>query len=107
MKNTFHVTLNDQIIYTYTKKTLPARLRRFLDEIDEKMSFEIRMPESIINNPNKIQKLQYVAMSLFNAIESNDTNLQEVMSAYLLSNHPALNEICIIEKNEIINLELK
>jgi len=106
MKNSFDITLNQQIIYTYSKKSLPARLRRFLDEVDDSMSEEIQIDEEKVVRPTEFQKLQYVAMNLFAAVESNNKNQQEVMSAYLLNKKSDLEEIRVIENNDIINLKL-
>jgi len=106
MKNSFNVTLNKQIIYSYKDKPSPARLRRFLDEMDNDMSSGIQLGEVHEKNPSLIQKLQYVSVRLFDAIEKKDTNLMELLSAYLMSRKPELKEISIIEKDDLLNLEL-
>ncbi|MFK5949227.1 MAG: hypothetical protein QM500_10720, partial [Methylococcales bacterium] len=102
----FNVTLNKQIIYTYTDKPAPARLRRFLDEIYNDMSSGIQLGDDWVIEPTDFQKLQYVAMKLFSALDNNDTNQAEVMSAYLMHRKRELKEICIIQNNDLINMKL-
>lgn len=106
MKNCFNVTLNKKIIYTYKDKPSPARLRRFLDEMDNDMASGIQVGENYEKNPTLMQKLQYVSIRLFDAIEKKDSNLLELLSAYLMSRSPELKEISIIEKDGLLNLEL-
>jgi len=106
MKNSFNVTLNEKIIYSYSEKASPARLRRFLDEIDQDMAQGIQLGDRNETNPSLIQKQQYVSMRLFHAIEKNNSNLTELLSAYLMSRNPDLKEISIIEKDNLLNLKL-
>ncbi|RDH83913.1 MAG: hypothetical protein DIZ80_07185 [endosymbiont of Galathealinum brachiosum] len=106
MKNSFNVTRNKQIIYNYSVKPVPARVRRFLDEIEEDMARGIQLGEQKVAAPTDFQKLQFVSLKLFDAIENNDSNILEVLSAYLMSRKPELNEIRIVLSDEIINLKL-
>jgi len=107
MKNSFNVTLNEKIIYSYTDKPAPARLRRFLDEIDNDMANGIQLGELYEVTPSLIQKLQYVSMKLFDAIERKDHNLIELLSAYLMSRNPDIKHIIITESDDLFNLTLK
>ena len=106
MKNSFNVTLNKQIIYTYTDTPAPARLRRYFDEMDNDMSQGIQLGELFVKEPDEFQRLQYVAMKLFNALEAKNINMVEVMSAYLINRRSHLNEVCINLTDELVNLKL-
>ncbi|MCW9046912.1 MAG: hypothetical protein OQK46_02445 [Gammaproteobacteria bacterium] len=106
MKNSFNITLNEKIIYSYAAKPAPARLRRYFDEIDNKMSKGIQLGEHYEKQPSLIQKLQYVSLRLFDAIETKDDNLIELLSAYLMSRNPDLKNILISENDNLINLKL-
>jgi hypothetical protein len=106
MKNSFNVTLNEQIIYSYTEQPAPARLRRYLDEMESHMESGIALGEQHIEQPSDFQKLQYVAMQLFNALDKKDANMAEVMSAYLLNRNVDLREICVTLMDDVINLKL-
>jgi len=106
MKNSFNLTLNEKIIYSYIDKPAPARLRRFLDEMDNDMSRGIHLGGLYQEQPSLIQKLQYVSLKLFDAIERKDNNLIELLSAYLMNRKPHLKEISIIEKEDLLNLKL-
>jgi len=107
MKNSFNVTLNEKIIYSYTDKPAPARLRRFLDEIDNDMNSGIQLGELYEETPSLIQKQQYISMKLFYAIEKNDKNLIELLSAYLMSRSPEIKQVLITESGDLFNLKLK
>ena len=111
MKNSFKIILNKQIIYTYTVKAAPARLRRFLDEMDNDMQSGIKLGDLSVENPTDFQKLQYVAVQLFHALETNNENLAEVMSAYLMKRNCQLSEINITQvkitqENDLFNIQL-
>jgi len=116
MKNSFKVILNKQIIYTYTDKTAPARLRRFLDEMDNHMQSGIKLGNVSVENPTDFQKLQYVAVQLFHALDTDNENLVEVMSAYLMKRNCQLSEINITQEkitqenttqeNDLFNIQL-
>ncbi len=106
MRNKFNLTLNKKIIYTYVEKPVPARLRRYLDEIDSDMDQGISFGGVLVNKPTEFQKLQYIAMTLFHALDRHDLNLVEIMSAYLLSRKNELKEVYITQSNEIVNLKL-
>jgi len=106
MKNSFKVMLNKQIIYTYTDKAAPARLRRFLDEMDKDMQTGIKLGDDSVENPSDFQKLQYVAVQLFHALQMNDKNLAEVMSAYLMKRNNQLSLINITQTNDVFNIQL-
>jgi len=116
MKNSFKVILNKQIIYTYTDKAAPARVRRFLDEMDNDMQSGIKLGNVSVENPTDFQKLQYVAVQLFHALEANNQSLTEVMSAYLMKRNCQLSEINITQEkitqestaqeNDLINIQL-
>jgi len=106
MKNSFKVTLNEQIIYSYIDKPAPARLRRYLDEIESHMERGIKLGEQHVEKPSDLQKLQYVAMQLFNALDNKNLNKAEVMSAYLKNRNADLREICVTQMDDVINLKL-
>lgn len=106
MNNSFNVTLNKQIIYNYSVKPVPARVRRFLDEIDDDMDKGIQLGEEKIVAPTDFQKIQFVALELFDVIEKKDSNMVEVLSAYLMNRKGHLKEVRITLSDEIINLKL-
>ena len=106
MNNSFNVTLNKQIIYNYSVRPVPARVRRFLDEIEEDMDKGIQLGEEKVVAPTDFQKLQFVALKLFDAIEKKDSNMEEVLSAYLMNRKGQLKEVRIALSDEIINLKL-
>ena len=106
MNNGFIVTLNDQLIYTYTHMPLPGRLRRYHDEMDKQMDNGIKLGEQWIDQPGALQKQQYVAMTLFNALEQKDTNLVNVVSSFLSGRYQSIKEIRVTEQDDVFNLSI-
>ncbi len=107
MKISFNVTLNKQVIYSYTSKPTPARLRRYFDEMDNDMGQGILLGDMQIAEPDDFQKLQYVALELYTAINKNDQNLIEVTSAYIVNRNFKINEIGIEKNNDEFKLIIK
>ena len=106
MNNGFIVTLNDQVIYTYTPVPLPGRLRRYHNEMDIQMDAGVNLAEHWIDQPSAFQKQQYVAMTLFNALEQKDTNLVNVVSSFLSGRYQSITEIRVTEKDDVFNLSI-
>lgn len=56
MLHGFIVTLNSQTIYTYKDIPAPARLRRYLDEMDLHMESGVELDGSFITQPSEYQR---------------------------------------------------
>jgi len=106
MPNSFVVTLNNQIVYTYKDVPVPARLRRYFDEMDQHMESGVQLGDAFVKQPSNFQRQQYVAMDLMHRIEKKDSQTIEVLSAYLMRRNKALIEINIISKDDMFNMKL-
>ncbi len=93
MSTGFIVTINNQMVYECNDTRQPARLRRHLDEIDNKLSQGIQLGDSWVDTPNDLQKQQYTAMILIDSLDKNKEDLVNIMSVYLCKRYPALKEI--------------
>lgn len=106
MSHGFLVTLNRQVIFEYNLTRAPARVRRYLDEMDHDMQQGIKLGDEWIEAPTDFQMQQYVAMTLLNGLDRNDSNLVNVMASYLVDRMPELEEIRVEESGELFNLKL-
>lgn len=106
MSHGFIVTLNNQTIHEYNEARIPGRLNRYLDQMDQDMEKGIQLGNSWEEHPTELQKQQYVAMVLFDGLEKNDSNLVNVVSAYLFDRYKTLSEINFEQNEELINLKI-
>jgi len=105
MPQGFIVSLNNQIIYTYKDIPAPARLRRYLDEMDLHMGKGVQLGDAFIAQPSEFQRQQYVAMDLIHNLEKKDSQIIEVLSAYLMKRNSSLIEINVSSKDDIFNMK--
>ena len=79
------IVIDNQKIYEYDRsKRLPGIQRRYLDELDGRMLAEgIRFGTQLITQPNPMQRAQYVANTLINALFDDDEQKIAASSAYL------------------------
>ena len=103
----FKLVLNNEIIYEYSQVTHPARLRRFFDEIERDLSAGINLVGEAIESPTDLQKFQYISMMLFDALEKNNQNLVEVLSAFISTRCNEIDEINIQQQGDVFNLSLR
>lgn len=102
----FIVTLNKQTVYTYKDIPAPARLRRYLDEMDLHMENGVQLGDAFIAQPSDYQRQQYVAMDLIHSLEKKDSQIIEVLSTYLMKRNAKLIEISVSLKNDVFNMQL-
>lgn len=106
MPHGFSVTLNNLTVYTYKDKPAPGRLRRYLDEMDIHMESGVQLGENFIAQPSDFQRQQYVAMDLIHSLEKKDSQIIEVLSAYLMKRNSNLIEIYVSLKDDFFNMKL-
>ncbi len=106
MSDGFIVSINKQTVYECNETRFPARLRRHLDEIDLKIEDGIQLGENFVKTPDSFQKLQYISMLLLNALDQEDTNLVNLMSAYLVTRYSELEEIRATSSGDFYSFSL-
>jgi len=106
MSNSFIVTIDSKVIHQYEETRNPARLRRYLDELDLHMEEGVQLGEIFVNNPDTFQKQQYIAMLLIQALDENNSNNVNVYSAYLLRSGPDLSEVNVSLQGDMCSLKL-
>lgn len=98
-----HIIINDAVILEYDRsKPVPGKQRQYLDQMDTTMDQGINLGEDDIETPNTLQRAQYIANSLINALFKEDYNLGIAMCTYLALRIPDLQQVKAIgERNEI------
>ena len=99
MNSVLIVTINDQSMIEFDRnKPLPGLQRRFLDKMDHDMDQGVTLGGKDINQPDLLQKAQFVAINLIGAIRDNEEQLAAAMCTYLASRIPDLKQVKAIEK---------
>jgi len=88
------VVFNQEPVLEFDRsKPVPGKQRQYLDRMDERMDQGINLGEDKIESPNPLQRSQYVANSLVNALLRQDYNLAIAMCTYLGKRMPELKQI--------------
>ena len=97
------VEINGKDIFQYEKSArLPGKQRQILDNIDRSLDHGIEINGNTINEPDKIQRAQYVAMNLLYALEANNERVISSSCGYLVTRLPNLSLIKVMEnENEV------
>lgn len=92
--NMLHAIINGVAILEYDRgKPVPGHQRQYLDNMDTKMDMGIQLGDDHITNPNPMQKAQFVANSLINALYKEDYTIATAMCTYLAKRIPDLKQI--------------
>jgi len=107
MPSKLRVNLNGSDVYEYEKNTrYPGKQREFLDNMDLDMDEGIEIDGEMINSPDKIQRAQYVAMSLLYGIQMKSEGLVSAACGYLVTRLPDLKQIRAVEEGETVTMDL-
>jgi hypothetical protein len=99
MNNVLVVTINGQSMLEFNRsKPLPGLQRRFLDKMDQDMDRGVTLGGLTIDQPDLLQKAQFVAINLIGAIRDNEEQLAAAMCTYLANRVPDLKQVKAIEK---------
>lgn len=74
-------------------KPIPGQQRQALDVMDQNMDKGIKLGEEHIPSPNPMQRAQFVANSLINALFAENYSLATAMSTYLAKRIPELQQV--------------
>ncbi|MDH5444050.1 MAG: hypothetical protein OEY52_00750 [Gammaproteobacteria bacterium] len=85
---------------------LPGHQRRFLDKMDEDMAEGIQLAGQSIEEPNPIQKAQFVAVQLMSALQQSEDGLIAATCAYLANRFPEMRKVVATEQGDNISLDL-
>ena len=106
-ENKLHDIVNDTSILEFDRsKPLPGHQRRYLDQMDITMDAGIKLGKDDIENPNTLQRAQYIANSLVNALFEENYDLGIAMCTYLAKRIPDLLQIKAIGEKGETSIEL-
>ena len=88
------VVINDvsQLEYDRSRPLAAAQLQ-YLERMDRRMDEGIQLGLDYINEPNQLQRAQFIAVTLVNAIGKQDEALAAATCAYLAQRMPELRQV--------------
>ena len=87
-------------------KPLPDHQGAYLDKMDRRMDEGIEADGTVIENPDRLQRAQFVAGNLAHAIKTGDEELAAAMTTYLAVRLADLKQVKIREEGEGFAIEL-
>ncbi len=107
MTNLMAVLLNGiaQIEYD-RRKPLPDHQAAYLDKVDRRMDEGIEADGRLIENPDRLQRAQFVAGNLAHAIKTGNEELAAAMTTYLAVRLADLKQVKIREEGGGFAVEL-
>lgn len=107
MSNLMAVLLNGiaQIEYD-RRKPLPDHQAAYLEQMDRRMDEGIEADGSVIEEPDRLQRAQFVAGNLAHAIKTGNEELAAAMTTYLAVRLADLKQVKIREEGEGFAIEL-
>ena len=107
MSNMLSIYINGNKVLEFDKnQRLPGKQRQFLDNMDLDMDSGIEINDVQIPSPDKMQRANYVAMSLLYGIEHKDEGMLSTTCSYLANRLPELKQIRSLESDEEITMDL-
>lgn len=101
------VYINGEKVLDYDKNTRqPGKQRQFLEHMDFDMDEGIELNGKMINSPDKMQRANYVTMSLLYGIEKEDQGMIAATCGYLANRLPELKQIRAVEDEDEVTLDL-
>jgi len=89
-----YVVVNDEPILEFDrKKPVPGHQRQYLDNMDAQMDQGIQLGDNFIEEPNALQRSQFVANSLVNMLFKEQYSTAIAMCTYLAKRMPELQQI--------------
>ncbi len=88
------VVINNNPILEFDRgKPLPGHQRQYLDNMDTRMDQGILLGEAPIDKPNALERAQFVANSMVNALLEEKDALAAAMCTYLAKRMPDLQQV--------------
>ncbi len=88
------------------RNALPTHQRDYLDRMDRKMDEGITLGADRVGKPDPLQRAQFVALHLLEAIRDGDDGLGAASCAYLASRLPDLHQVRLNLAGDAIAAEL-
>jgi len=102
-----YVIINNEPILEFDRsKPVPGHQRQYLDNMDDRMDQGIQLGADFIKAPNALQRSQFVANSLVNALQNDQDGIASAMCTYLAKRMPDLQQIKCASKEGDSDKEL-
>lgn len=86
--------------------TLPDRQREYLDRLDQQLDRGVELNGEHVEQPDRIQRAQFVAVHMIHAIKSENEPLAAATCSYLADRLPDLKQVKADEDGEEISIDL-
>ena len=107
MSEKLYIELNGASVIEYDRNIrLPGHQRRFLDQMDQDMSEGIELAGQPVAEPDPVQRAQFIAIQLINAMQQNEEGLIAATCAYLANRFPHMRKVVAREQGDNISLDL-
>jgi len=107
MSEKLYIEMNGAPLIEYDRNIrLPGHQRRFLEKMDEDMSEGIELAGETIDEPNPVQRAQFVAIQLLTAMQQNEEGLIAATCAYLANRYPEMRKVVASEQGDNVSLDL-
>lgn len=94
MSDIMVVLLNGEALFEYDRtKSLPETQQQYLERMDTQMDEGITLGNEVIAKPDQLQRAQFVALTLVNAIDKDNEAVIAAMNSYLAIRYPDLKQV--------------
>ena len=107
-KKQLTVVINGAPILEFDRgQPIPGHQRQYLDTMDARMDKGIMLGDKVIKTPNPLERTQFVASSMVNALSEENDTLAAAMCTYLANRMPDLQQVKSSYKEETgLSIEL-
>lgn len=107
MSEKLTVVLNGEAVIEYDRsQRLPGHQRQFLDKMDDDMASGVEFNGVMVEQPDQVQRAQFVAIHLIQAILNSQDSVIAAMCAYLANRLPDLKQVRASQSGEEISFDL-
>ena len=107
MSDTLTIVYNGESQLEYRRNlALPAQQRAYLDKLDRDMDGGITLANERIESPDKVQRAQFIAISLIDALQRNNDAIAAAACAYLADRLPDLQQVRVTDKDGRMGYDL-
>ena len=107
MSKLMAVLMNGDALIEYDRtKSLDQQQQRYLDKMDQEMDAGIVLAGQRIENPDALQRAQFVALTLAQALQADQEARIAATSSYLAQRLPDLKQVKVTVQNGETNIDL-
>jgi len=97
MQNLIKLVINDNEVLEYDKNiNLPDNQKNYLQMMDKKMEQGITLGNQFINQPEQLQKAQFVALNMLSLLDNNEDQEAIAMFTYLVNTLNGLKQVKVM-----------